>query len=225
MSYKKLTGKGVKCMSIIVDIVILAILLLCIIIGYVRGLTGSLIKILSFVLSIVIAFILFIPISNLIIVNTQIDENLEQSIREMIIGNEQNEEDNMPQAITDYIGQKVEGAADDAKEAIADSTANEVAITIVKAGTWIVLFIVARILLIFLRFITSLIAKLPVIKQFDKLGGIIYGILEGLIIIYVLLAIISFVSPKLNGNLASAIDESYVGSMMYNNNLLLKIIF
>lgn len=225
MSYKKLTGKGVKCMSIIVDIVILAILLLCIIIGYVRGLTGSLIKILSFVLSIVIAFILFIPISNLIIENTQIDENLEQSIREMIIGNGQNEEENMPQAITDYIGQKVEGAADDAKEAIADSTANEVAITIVKAGTWIVLFIVARILLIFLRFITSLIAKLPVIKQFDKLGGIIYGILEGLIIIYVLLAIISFVSPMLNGNLASAIDESYVGSMMYNNNLLLKIIF
>lgn len=212
-------------MSIIVDIVILVILLLCIIIGYVRGLTGSLIKILSFVLSIVIAFILFIPISNLIIENTQIDENLEQSIREMIIGNEQNEEDNMPQAITDYIGQKVEGAADDAKEAIADSTANEVAITIVKAGTWIVLFIVARILLIFLRFITSLIAKLPVIKQFDKLGGIIYGILEGLIIIYVLLAIISFVSPMLNGNLASAIDESYVGSMMYNNNLLLEIIF
>ncbi len=212
-------------MSIIVDIVILAILLLCIIIGYVRGLTGSLIKILSFVLSIVIAFILFIPISNLIIENTQIDENLEQSIREMIIGNGQNEEENMPQAITDYIGQKVEGAADDAKEAIADSTANEVAITIVKAGTWIVLFIVARILLIFLRFITSLIAKLPVIKQFDKLGGIIYGILEGLIIIYVLLAIISFVSPMLNGNLASAIDESYVGSMMYNNNLLLKIIF
>ena len=218
MSYKKITGKGVKCMSIIVDIVILAILLLCIIIGYVRGLTGSLIKI-------VIAFILFIPISNLIIENTQIDDNLEQSIREMIIGNGQNEEENMPQAITDYIGQKVEGAADDAKEAIADSTANEVAITIVKAGTWIVLFIVARILLIFLKFVTSLIAKLPVIKQFDKLGGIIYGVLEGLIIVYVLLAIISFVSPMLNGNLASAIDESYVGSMMYNNNLLLKIIF
>ena len=176
-------------------------------------------------LSIVIAFILFIPISNLIIENTQIDENLEQSIREMIIGNGQNEEENMPQAITDYIGQKVEGAADDAKEAIADSTANEVAITIVKAGTWIVLFIVARILLIFLKFITALIAKLPVIKQFDKLGGIIYGILEGLIIVYVLLAIISFVSPMINGSLASAIDESYVGSMMYNNNLLLKIIF
>ena len=167
-------------MSIIVDLVILAIMILCIIIGYVRGLTGSLIKILSFVLSIVIAFILFIPISNLIIDKTQIDENLEQTIRETIIGNEQNKEENMPQAITDYIGQKVENVADDAKEAIADSTARDVSVTIVKAGTWIVLFIIARILLIFLRFITALIAKLPVIKQCDKLGGIIYGIIEGL---------------------------------------------
>ncbi len=212
-------------MSIIVDLVILAIMILCIIIGYVRGLTGSLIKILSFVLSIVIAFILFIPISNLIIDKTQIDENLEQTIRETIIGNEQNKEENMPQAITDYIGQKVENVADDAKEAIADSTARDVAVTIVKAGTWILLFIIARILLIFLRFITALIAKLPVIKQCDKLGGIIYGIIEGLIIIYVLLAIISFVSPMLSGNLANAIDKSYIGSIMYNNNLLLKIIF
>ena len=211
-------------MSIIVDLVILAIFIICIIIGYVRGLTGSLIKILSFVLSIVIAFILFVPISNLIINNTQIDDNLEQSIREMIIGNNE-EEQKMPEAITDYIQQQVESASDSAKEAIADSTAREVSLTIVKAGTWIVLFIVARILLIFLKFITALIAKLPVIKQFDKLGGIIYGVIEGLIIIYVLLAIISFVSPMTNGALTNAIEQSYVGSMMYNNNLLLKIIF
>lgn len=212
-------------MSIIVDLVILAIFILCIIIGYVRGLTGSLIKIVSFVLSLVIAFILFIPISNLIIANTQIDENLEQSIRSMIVGEAQQEEQKMPEAITDYITEQVESASDSAKEAIADSTAREVSLTIVKAGTWIVLFIVARILLIFLRFITSLIAKLPVIKQFDKLGGIIYGILEGLIIIYVLLAIISFISPMMNGTLSGAIEDSFVGSIMYNNNLLLKIIF
>lgn len=212
-------------MSIIVDIVILAIIVLCIIIGYVRGLTGSLIKIVSFVLSLIIAFVLFVPVSNVIINNTEIDENLEASIRNMIIQEEQNEDENMPEAITDYIGQKIDQAADDAKESIVDSTARDVSLTIVKAGTWIALFIIARILLIFLRFITSLIAKLPVIKQFDKLGGIIYGLLEGLIIVYVLLALISFISPMLNGTLANAIDESFVGSMMYNNNLLLKIIF
>lgn len=213
-------------MTIVVDLVILAIMAICLIVGYVRGLTGSLIKILSFVLSLIIAFVLFVPVSNLIINNTQIDENLEQSIRDMIIqDDEAEEEENMPETITNYIGQKVEEASDSAKEAIVDSTARDVALTIVKAGTWIGLFVVARILLIFLKFITALITKLPVIKQFDKLGGVIYGLLEGIIIIYVILAIISFVAPMTNGSIVTAIDESFIGSMLYNNNLLLKIIF
>ncbi len=212
-------------MTIVVDLIVIAIIALCIILGYVRGLTGSLIKILSFVLSIVIAFVLFIPISNLVIENTQIDESLEQSIREMIIGNEQEEESNMPEAITDYIGQRVEQAADDAKTAVVDSTARDVAETIVKAGTWVVLFIIARILLIFLKFITALIAKLPVIKQFDKLGGIAYGLIEGLIIVYLLLALVSFIAPMFDNSIIVAIKDSFVGSIFYNNNLLLKIIF
>ena len=212
-------------MSIVADLIILGIILLCVIIGYVRGLTGSIIKIVSFVLALIIAFILFVPVSNLVIENTQIDDNLEQSIREIIIGENNEEKENIPTAITEYIGQKVEEAADGTKEAIADSTAEEVALTIVKAGTWIVLFIIARILLILLRFVTSLIAKLPIIKQFDKLGGIIYGLLEGLIIVYVLLAIISFVSPMIDSGFITAIDESIIGSVLYNDNLLLKIIF
>lgn len=211
-------------MTIVVDLIILAIIVLCIVIGYIRGLTGSLIKILSFVLSVIIAFILFVPVSNLIINNTEIDENIETSIRNAILS-EENGEAAMPETITDYIGQKVDEASDSAKETVVDSTAREVSLTIVKAGTWIALFIVARILLILLRFITSLIAKLPIIKQFDKLGGVIYGLLEGLIIVYVVLAIISFVSPMMSGDIANAIDNSTIGSMMYNNNLLLKIIF
>ena len=212
-------------MTIVVDLIILAIIVLCIVIGYIRGLTGSLIKILSFVLSVIIAFILFVPVSNLIINNTEIDENIETSIRNAILSEEENGEAAMPETITDYIGQKVDEASDSAKETVVDSTAREVSLTIVKAGTWIALFIVARILLILLRFITSLIAKLPIIKQFDKLGGVIYGLLEGLIIVYVVLAIISFVSPMMSGAIANAIDNSTIGSMMYNNNLLLKIIF
>jgi len=213
-------------MSIIVDLIIVGFILLFAIIGYVKGLTGSLIKILSFVLSIVIAFILFIPVSNFIINNTELDENLEKTIRETIVKQEENtEDDNMPTAITDYINQKVENAADQAKQGIVDSTAKDVSVMIIKTGTWIVLFIVARILLVFLKFITSLITELPIIKQADKIGGTIYGLLEGLIITYLALAIISFVSPMTKGTVSEKINDSYVGSQMYNNNLLLKIIF
>lgn len=213
-------------MSIIVDLVIVAVILLFTVIGYVKGLTGSLIKILSFVLSLVIAFVLFAPVSNFIIEKTEIDDNLEKTIRDIVINQEEgNAEEKMPEAITEYINQQVEKAAEQAKKGIVDSTARQVTVTIVKAGTWIGLFIVARILCILLKFISGLITKLPVIKQFDKAGGIIYGLLEGLIITYVALAIISFVTPMTKGTLSEKINESYVGSYMYNNNLLLKIIF
>ena len=213
-------------MAIIIDLIIVVVIAICIIIGYMRGLTGCLIKILSFVLSLVIAFVLFVPVSNFIIQNTQIDDNLEKSIREMIVSdNKDAEEEDMPTAMADYINKKTEELANNAKEEIADATAKDVSQTIVKAGTWIALFIIARIALIFLKLITGLIAKLPVIKQCDKLGGIIYGLIEGLLITYFALAVISFVTPVTNGNLAENINKSYIGSQMYNHNLLLKIIF
>ena len=214
-------------MSIIIDLIIAGIIALCVIVGYAKGLTGALIKIVSFVLSLIIAFILYMPLSNYIINNTQIDNMIENTIRESILKNDDKtkKEENMPTAITDYINQKVEDASNSVKENVINSTAKDVSQTIVRAGTWIMLFIIARIALIVLKFITALIAKLPVIKQFDKLGGIIYGLLEGLVITYLALALISFITPMTKGNLSSDINKSYIGSRMYNNNLLLKIIF
>ena len=83
-----------------------------------------------------------------------------------------------------------------------------------------------RIILLLVKGLAELLTKLPVIKQFDKIGGILYGLIEALVISYVILAIVSFVSPMLAGTpVVKGIQESYVGSMMYNNNLLLKIIF
>lgn len=213
-------------MAIIIDLVIVGIIALCVIIGYAKGLTGALIKIVSFVLSLVIAFILYTPISNYIINNTQIDDMLETTIKSSIIkDDEEQAKEQMPTVITDYINQKVEEASNAVKENVVNSTAQEVSHTIVRAGTWIILFVIARIALIVLKYITAIIARLPVIKQFDKLGGIIYGLLEGLVITYFVLALISFITPMTKGNLSDSINKSYIGSSMYNNNLLLKIIF
>ena len=218
---------------IIVDLIILAVLLICIGLGYKRGLTGCLLKIISFVLAIVIACILFKPVANIIINNTQIDDDLEKSIKNIIVkpedGNETKEEienntetinDNttMPTVVEKYINETMENTSDDIRE--------KVAITIINAGTWIILFIIAKILLVVLKIISNWITKLPIIKQFDKLGGIIYGLAEALIIIYFVMAIISFISPMIpDSTIILSIKKSFLGSFMYNSNLLLKIIF
>ena len=220
-------------MSLIIDLIILAIFAICILIGYKRGLTGSILKIVSFIVAVVIAFILFKPVSNIVINNTNWDESLEQAIRQMAVENteqssteNQNESKGMPDVIMNYINEAVEKAGEDAKEAIIDSTARDVAVTIINGAVIVALFIISRIILFLIRGLLSLLTELPIIKQFDKLGGIIYGLLQSLVIIYIMLAIVSFISPMIaETGFIKAIQESYVGSMLYNNNLLLKLIF
>lgn len=92
-------------MAIIIDIVIVAIIALCLFLGYRRGLTGSLLKILSFVLAIVIAFILFKPVSNLVINHTKWDDSLKTSIEQFITEKTSTPEEksSLPQVIVDYI--------------------------------------------------------------------------------------------------------------------------
>lgn len=221
-------------MGIIIDLIIIGIFIACIGIGYVKGLTGSLLKIVSFLLALVIAFILFKPIAGFVIEHTNWDENLEQAIKQTLIKeetpeNNQPEEEksqNMPDVMLNYVNSAVEKAGTEAKNAIVESTARNMAVTIINVAVLIALFLISRIVLLLVKGLAALLTKLPVIKQFDKLGGILYGLLEALIIIYVILAILSFVSPMMEGtNIISGIQESFLGGMLYNNNLLLKIIF
>ena len=71
-------------MSLIIDLIILGLILLCVFFGYKKGLTKCVIKILSFVIAIIIAVVLFKPISNFVINNTKIDDNIKNSIIEIV---------------------------------------------------------------------------------------------------------------------------------------------
>ncbi len=221
-------------MGIMIDLIIIGIFIACIGIGYIKGLTGSMLKIISFILALVIAFILFKPIAAFVVEHTNWDENLEQAIKQTLIKEEIPEESkqeeaesqSMPDVMLNYVNNAVEKAGTEAKNAIVESTARNMAITIINVAVLIALFIISRIVLLLVKGLAALLTKLPVIKQFDKLGGIFYGLLEALIIIYVLLAILSFISPMMEGtNIIKGIQESFLGGMLYNNNLLLKIIF
>ena len=81
-----------------------------------------------------------------------------------------------------------------------------------------------KIALKFVTFLADLIAKLPILKQFNELGGTIYGLLEGLFIVFIGFAVISLIAPMLDPSILQAINSSLLGSICYNNNLLLKII-
>lgn len=227
-------------MAVIVDIIILAIMIICIFSGYKKGLIRVAVNILGFFIALLIAFILYTPISNFIINNTSIQPTLKEAISGTVESyviktdenqenNEEVKEDNSPKVMSDYINgfvEKEKQQAEQTEKDIINNVSNTVANNLIKIAVGILVFIVAKIALLFVKVLAKFISNLPIIGQFNKIGGAIYGILQGLLIIYILFAILSVFAPTMeNSAILEAINSSTIGKMMYNNNLILKIIF
>ena len=216
-------------MWFIVDLIILAIILLCTFIGYKKGLIGVIFKIVSFFIAILVALILSGPISNYIMQNTDIAQKMENTItqkftEENIEAGEVEKKDinNTSQIVVDYINKQTT----EIKNAGIRAMAKQVTETTIRIGVAIVLYIVTRIILFFFRKLAESLAELPFVKQFNEIGGTIYGILKGLIIVYVVLAIISLIAPMVNSSgLFELINSSILGSFMYNHNIILNFLF
>lgn len=218
-------------MFIVVDLIIVLIFALCILLGYKRGLAGCLIKVLAFFIALAISIVLFKPASAIVTSTTQIDENIQTSIVNVFEKKEENkdkdnenEENKSP--IMEYIADKAEEATEEKKMEIVNDTAKDISIKIIDVLCFIAIFIVARIILIFIKALADLITKLPIIKQCDKIGGVIYGILQAFVIVFIALALVTFISTMLNQyTVLEYVNQSYIGSILNSNNILLRIIF
>ncbi len=217
-------------MFIVVDLIIIAIFALCILLGYKRGLAGCLIKVLAFFIALAISIVLFKPAAAIVTSTTQIDENIQTSIVEVFEkdeeANKENEKEENKSPIMEYIADKAEDATEEKKKEIVNNTAKDISIKIIDVLCFIAIFIVARILLGFIKILADLITKLPIIKQCDKIGGVIYGILQSFVIVFIALALITFISTMTsNYEVLELVNKSYIGSILNSNNILLRIIF
>lgn len=191
-------------MGIVLDLIIVLLLVINIIIGYKKGLVEVVFNICAFIIALVVALILYKPVSNIVIKNT----NIYGKIRETIVNNNNEEE----QSIVKDVQNKT-------KEQLADVISIK-AVNIIVA---IVLFIIARIAVILLKTILEGIAELPIIKQFNQIGGIGYGILKGFLLIYILVTLLFFVNAIVGNNKVSAVvEESFITKVLYENNIIVK---
>lgn len=219
-------------MAIIIDLIIIAILVLSTFLGYKKGLIGVAFKILSFIIAIIITLILYRPISNYIINNTEIALTIENSISEKLSTTKMEEgkidesSTDLPNVVVNYINKEIVSTVNETGDALVQIVAKELSQTIINLIVVIGIFVITRLLLLFAKAILSAVAELPIIKQFNEVGGIIYGILRGILLIYVLLAILSFILPMLDKTaILSAINNSILTKILYNNNLILMLFF
>lgn len=195
-------------MGIIIDIVVFAFILISVLLGYKKGLISLGIHLVAVIVALVIAFILYRPIGNLVINTTSIDESLEQTIQGQIESAAESGlgEDN---ALVKNVG-----------EGLTQETSRSLAINIIYGVTMLILFIILRICLVFINALANAIAKLPILKQFNKLGGVLYGLLRGIIIVYAVLLVIGLImtlNPE--GALNQTISQTYLTKMMIEHNI------
>ena len=195
-------------MGTIIDIIAIIILAITIFFGYKRGFIGVAFKLLTFVTALILTAILYIPVSNLIIQNTKIDDYIYQTIVDKF-GDGENIEYTKIEYVDNYITEM--------KNNSVDTVATQISLGISKIATAILLFVCIRILLLLFYKFSELLADLPIIKQFDKAGGIVYGVLEGLIIIVLAVLLAVLISTITNNiEILGLLNKSVVGKIIMN---------
>ncbi|CDB32517.1 colicin V production protein [Clostridium sp. CAG:575] len=190
-------------MGILIDIIFIAIILLSAFLGYKKGLVNMASKLFAGILAIIITLILYQPVSNAIIKNTPLQTKIENIIIEKTQTENQEENSNVINELS---------------QNMIKEQAKNISINVVHAITMIGIFLLVKIILSIVFALINGIANLPILKQFNEVGGIAYGLVRGAIISVICIALLG-VYAKINpqNKINTEIENTYLTKIVYKN--------
>ena len=250
----------------LLTIIVLAVFVIFILIGYSRGLFRSVFKLLLAGISLVVAYLCTPLIASAIIEYTPIDEyvnekvyegveniardrvkkelgeNVEQvsdevvdGLTEIALGIEPNRNQQveiikqlkLPTFMTDAL---ITNNNDDVRSELgADGfyryLAYYISYMIINAGAFIVTFTLINLLANVIYIALGIVSKLPIIGGIDKLGGLLLGGVEALLIAWIILIVISmFANTEIGNHLYTQVNESSFLTFLHDHNIFNKVI-
>lgn len=191
-------------MGIVIDIILIGIVLLSTFLGYKKGLVKLGAKLFAGIIAIILTIIIYKPVSGIIINNTKIDEK----IRDTIIQNTTSaieEKVDVPNEITNHVENNV-----------LPEQAENLAKNIVYALTAVILFIVVKIVLSIVISLMDFVAKLPILKQFNEIGGVVYGLLRGALIAVIgILLLETYANMNPESDFGRQVQSTYIANTIY----------
>lgn len=207
-------------MGIVIDIILVLIVALSAFLGYKKGLVELGAKLFAGIIAIVITLIIYKPVGNIVIKNTSIDEKIENTILEKttnVIDENSKISDNK------YIQDASDNAVSQVEEEVLPEQARNIAVNVVYGATALILFIVSKIVLSIVISLANAVASLPILKQFNEIGGLLYGLVRGAIISFVLILVIGTVAKlNPNGSLSKNVESTYLLKEVYDNVVKIK---
>ena len=198
----------------ILDIVLIVLFIGMIIYGYSKGVVGILAKLIAVILSFVLAYLLADNVGEYIS-KTSFGLKIQTSLTSIV-------EEKINTASESDIISKIQMMLESLNE-------SEIKVKIVHymftGMGFAVVFVISRIVLWFGLKLVESIFELPVLKTFNKLGGIIASTLLFIIELGIILAIIKTVSTLsfMNG-IINAINSSAIAKVCYDHNIITNII-
>ncbi|MDR0853057.1 MAG: CvpA family protein [Clostridiales Family XIII bacterium] len=206
------------------DIAILVILLICMIFGFRNGLFGSILRIGGWLIAVAVAFFTHKFVENFLMGKTSIFDKLHDHIVQICLS--------FIEKYTGGISGSVPGKFGEAIEDLGSSLAGDAADKIAEFAFTVLVFmgilLFVKIILFVLTFLLSRKRRDGIIGGVDGILGLIFGLLQGVIIVLVLFALLMPLSYVINaeayGIITASMENSYVAEIIYNNNPLLSII-
>lgn len=203
------------------DITLLVILLVFAASGYRRGLVRAVTGLLSLVASFVLAWMLFRPVVeflNTTLVRTWIQQAVRSHYVEPGIQQAGGSFGSLPAALQSMV--------DNGTTAFSEAMSTYVTDLIMQVIAFLAVLILVKVLIFVAMRILGILAALPVLSFFNKILGFFAGLLSGLAVVYILLAV-CFAAPPVreSPSVRYALERSVVAKSMYQNNPIVDWIF
>ena len=106
-----------------------------------------------------------------------------------------------------------------------DAVSGYLADQVLGALAFLIMLILISVLVQGIAFSLGLAAKLPVLHGLNKLAGLVFGLAEGVLLVWIFFfAVTAFAATDWGGRLLSMISESGILSWLYRENLLFKLL-
>nr|QGT51015.1 hypothetical protein Firmicute1046_0910 [uncultured Firmicutes bacterium] len=205
------------------DIIVVIILILFLLYGIRTGLVRMALRMGSVLLSILLAWMLYPVVSD--ILSNFFLKGLSEMIRvnyiEPNLSGMLGSADNVPAFLQGFL----QSGAEAAMQSAAETMANNVAELILNVAAFLIVFLLSRLILLLLTHVLDIITRLPLIKQCNKLGGGVLGLLEGGLAVYMILALTFLVAPIRDSEVfQQQVQNSVITRQMYNDNIIIKMV-
>ncbi len=217
-----------------IDIVILAFIALQIAIGYFKGLVKSLFDFFGYILAAIITYLFHKPVESVLIETTSLDEKISEfvmqrlqalgssSVQAAVSTADLDAMQKLP--LPDSVKGDIVELLTNSVPSVTQNVTSEVTAFLMNIFSVFIVFIVALIAIKIIASMLGFLAELPVIRSFNKLGGVAFGLLKSYVIISLLfLVAIMIYSTHPDPVIQDALNKSYFAPFFINYNVFLMV--